>query len=62
MADRPFEFDLFRLVIVEPEVFDFIGDPVEGDEGILGMRGVRIKARCVHIRCKKPLEMEPSRF
>lgn len=37
MADRPFEFDLFRLVIVEPEVFDFIGDPVNGDRGILGL-------------------------
>ena len=37
MADRPFEFDLFRLVIVEPDVFDFIGDAVNGDEGILKM-------------------------
>ena len=37
MVDRPFEFDLFRLVIVEPDVFDFIGDPVNGDIGILQM-------------------------
>lgn len=37
MADRPFEFDLFRLVIVEPDVFDFIGAPVNGDAGILQM-------------------------
>ncbi len=37
MADRPFEFDLFRLVIVEPDVFDFIGEPVNGDDGILKM-------------------------
>ncbi len=37
MVDRPFEFDLFRLVIVEPDVFDFIGDAVNGDEGILKM-------------------------
>lgn len=35
MADRPFEFDLFRLVIVEPDVFDFYGETVAGDEGIL---------------------------
>lgn len=35
MADRPFEFDLFRLVIIEPDVFEFLGSPVEGDEGIL---------------------------
>ena len=37
MADRPFEFDLFRLVIVEPDVFEFIGNPVNGDDGILRM-------------------------
>lgn len=37
MAERPFEFDLFRLVIVEPDVFDFIGNPVAGDEGILNI-------------------------
>ena len=35
MTDRPFEFDLFRLVIVEPDVFAFIGEPVDGDRGIL---------------------------
>lgn len=35
MAERPFEFDLFRLVIVEPDVFDFLGGPVGGDEDIL---------------------------
>ncbi len=35
MTDRPFEFDLFRLVIVEPDVFAFIGEPVHSDAGIL---------------------------
>lgn len=42
MADRPFQFDLFRLVIVEPDVFEFIGAPVNGDVGILQM----IKEAC----------------
>jgi len=37
VAERPFEFDLFRLVVVEPEIFEILGSPVAGDDGLLNV-------------------------
>ena len=63
MADRPFEFDLFRLVIVEPDVFDFIGAAVNGDAGILQMiQEGCINARRIYLWSKESLEMESQGF
>lgn len=35
MSERPFEFDLFRLVVVEPDIFEVLGSQVAEDKDIL---------------------------